>query len=45
MLFKTMKLSIEKKIMDLEKRLVIAKGGGRERDGLGTIQTIAFGMD
>ena len=30
-----MKLSTEKKIMDLENRLVIAKGKGREWGGLG----------
>ena len=44
-----MKLSTEKKIMDLENRLVVAKGEG---DGMGwprklglIEQTIAFGMD
>jgi len=31
-----MNLSTEKKIMDLENRLVVAKGEGREWDGLGT---------
>ena len=30
-----MNLSTEKKIMDLEKRLVVAGGGGGEWDGLG----------
>ena len=31
-----MNLSTEKKLMDLENRLVVAKGeGGREQDGLG----------
>ena len=41
-----MKLSTEKKIMDLENRLVAAKGvwGGWEAWG-SQIQTIAFGMD
>ena len=43
-----MNLSTEKKIMDLENRLVIAKGEG-EGVGwigcLGLMQTIAFGMD
>ena len=36
-----MKLSIEKKIMDLENRLVVAQGRGREWEGLGawTYQT------
>ena len=28
-------LSTEKKLMDLENRLVVAKGRGREWDGLG----------
>ena len=43
-----MKLSTEKKIMDLEKTLVVAKGVG-EGVGLGVwgwyMQTIAFGVD
>ena len=43
-----MKLFTEKKLMDLENRLVAAKGEG-ERVGwtgtLGLMQTIAFGMD
>ena len=30
-----MNLSTEKEIMDLEDRLVVAKGGGREWGGLG----------
>ena len=30
-----MNFSKEKKLMDLETRLVVAKGGGREWDGLG----------
>ena len=43
-----MNLSTEKKIMDLENRLVVAKG---EREGvgwsgnLGLMQSIAFAMD
>ena len=41
-------LSKEKKIMDLENRLV-AKGKGKEWEGLGAqgkqIQNVAFGMD
>ena len=44
-----MNLSTEKKFMDLENTLVVAKGGGSEWDGLGIwglkMQTIAFGMD
>ena len=44
-----MNLSTEKKIMDLENRLVVAKGSGREWKGLGAwgqgMQTIALGMD
>ena len=31
-----MNLSTEKKLMDLENRLVVAQGEGREWDGLGT---------
>ena len=42
-----MNLSTEKKIMDLENRLVVAEG--REWDGLEAwgkyMQTVAFGMD
>ena len=30
-----MNLSTEKKLMDLENRFVVAKRGGRERDGSG----------
>ena len=38
--------STEKKIMDLENRLVVAGGGGVGWIGsLGLMQTIAFGMD
>ena len=44
-----MNLSTEKKIMDLENRLVVAKGDGEGMDRLGAwcswMQTIAFGMD
>ena len=44
-----MNLSTEKKIMDLENRLVVAKGEGEEVGWLGSlglmIQTLAFGMD
>ena len=43
-----MNLSTEKKIMNLENRLVFAKGEGdgvRWTGNLGLIQTIAFGMD
>ena len=42
-----MSLSTEKKIMDLENRLVVAKGEGEGVGGMlnwGLIQTIAFGM-
>ena len=43
-----MNLSTEKKVKDMEYRLVVAKGGG-EWDGLGVwgqqMQTIAFGVD
>ena len=42
-------LSTEKKIMDLENRFVVAKGEGREWEGLGAcgkqMQNVAFGMD
>ena len=44
-----MYLSTEKKIMDLENRLVVSWGEGREWERLGAwsqwIQTIAHGMD
>ena len=44
-----MNFSIEKKIMDMENRLVVAKGERREWDGLRIwgkqMQTITFGMD
>ena len=44
-----MNLSTEKKIMDLENRLVVAKGEGEEWEGLGAwgkqMQNVAFGMD
>ena len=44
-----MNLSTERKMMDLENRLMVAKGVGREWDCLRTwglyMQTIAFGMD
>ena len=42
-----MNLSTEKKIMDLEKRLVLAKGEGEGAGWIGSLglQTIAFGMD
>ena len=44
-----MNLSTEKKIRDLENRLVVAKGRGMEWDGLvawgSQMQTIACGMD
>ena len=44
-----MNISTEKKHMDLGNRLVVAKGEGREWDGLGVwgeqMQTVAFGMD
>jgi len=42
------KLSTEKKIMDLEDRVLVAKGEGKGVGwigSLGLIQTIAFGMD
>ena len=35
LIYGTNELSTEKKIMDLENRLVVAKVGGREWDGLG----------
>ena len=42
-------LSTEKKLMDLEKGLVLPRGRGRERDGLGIwgqqMQTVATGVD
>ena len=43
-----MNLSTEKKIMDLQNRLVVAKGEGEGVEWLGSlglIQTITFGMD
>jgi len=44
-----MNISTEKKIMDLENRLVAAWGRGREWEGSGAwsyrMQTIALGMD
>ena len=44
-----MNLSTEKKIMDLENRLVAAQGRWRDWEGLGAwgyrMQTIALGMD
>ena len=43
-----MNLSTEKKIMDFQNRLVVAKREGEGIGGtgnLGLIQTIAFGMD
>ena len=44
-----MNISAEKKIIDLENRLMVAKGKGREWYGLGAwgyqMQTIALGMD
>ena len=43
-----MNLSTEKKIMDLENRLVVVKGEGEGvgwTGNLGLIETIAFGMD
>ena len=36
-----MNLSTEKKLLDLENRLVVAKGRGRELE----IQNVVFGMD
>ena len=40
-------LSTEKKLMDLENRLVVARGRGRKKYGLESkvMQTIAFGVD
>ena len=35
LVYGTNETSIEKKVMDLENRLVVAKGRGREREGLG----------
>jgi len=44
-----MNLSTEKKIMDLENRLVVAKGEGEGAGWMGNLglamQTLAFGMD
>ena len=44
-----MNLSTEKKIMDLENRLVVAKGEGKGLGGNGSwgksMQNVAFGMD
>ena len=41
-----MNLSTEKKqIMDMENRLVVAKGKGREWDGLGSVGLIAVNSD
>ena len=44
-----MNISVEKKLMDLENRLVVAKGMGKEWNRLGVcglwMQTVGFGVD